>query len=360
VPTITARPARRHFSPLDRQLQLSEHSWTPETIHHALVLVTHVPFEKAAKMFELLTAIPVSGSSLHRLVQQYGGRLVEEQATEAEAAVKLPQAAGEGAAWRSLPEPDSAVMSVSMDGAMIHLRGEGWKEVKTLAISAVESVGGVDADLAPGESRVRLARHSYRAGLWDAAVFANQQWAEATRRGLEKAKRVVSVNDGALWIWGVVARCYPSCVEILDWWHAVQKLWLVAHVLFGEGNEVGPAWVAKQKSFLWAGQLRPLFRYIRQRYPHGRPWPDEVRQAVGYFLANRRRMHYRQFRREGYPVGSGAVESACKVVVQGRMKQAGMIWSRHGAQAMLALRATVLSDRWDTVWPGLCDRNKVA
>jgi hypothetical protein len=64
-------------------------------------------------------------------------------------------------------------------------------------------------------------------------------------------------------------------------------------------------------------------------------------------------MRYRRFRQAGYPLGSGTVESACKVVVQQRMKQAGMRWSRKGAQAMLALRCALLSDRWRQEWPSL-------
>jgi hypothetical protein len=96
--------------------------------------------------------------------------------------------------------------------------------------------------------------------------FAKQQWAEGRRRGLEKAKHLVSVNDGAAWIWWIIAMCYAA------------------------------------------------------------------------------------YREAGYPVGSGSVESACKVVVQERMKQAGMRWSRPGAQAMLALRSILLGERWDAVW----------
>ena len=338
---------------------MSAHSWTPQTIHNSLIVAAHLPYGKAAQLFEQLTRVPLSGSSLHRLAQQYGGRLVELQAAEAAATVKLPAAVEEGAAWRALVEPDSAMMAVSLDGVMLHIRGEGWKEVKLVAISAVERAAAVVA-CAVGESVSRLSQHSYRAGLWEAAVFAHQQWAEATQRGLEKAQQIVAVNDGAAWIWGIVAMCYTPCIEVLDWWHAVQKLWLIAQVLFGDGNEVGHAWVGKQQGWLWAGQLRPLFHYIRQRYPHGQPLPDELRQAVGYFFHHRHRMRYQQFRQAGCPVGSGVVESACKVVVQARMKQAGMTWSRPGAQVMLALRSTILSERWDTVWPKLMDRPKVA
>ena len=64
-------------------------------------------------------------------------------------------------------------------------------------------------------------------------------------------------------------------------------------------------------------------------------------------------MRYPIFRQAGHPIGSGTVESACKVVVQERMKQAGMRWSRAGAQAMLALRSVLLSGRWQEIWPSL-------
>jgi hypothetical protein len=291
-------------------------------------------------------------------VQEYGGQVVDLQAAEAEAMVNPPPKFDE-VPFRQVPEPDSEVMAVSMDGARINVRGEGWKEVKTVTVSAVEPAGSAAAQLGDAP-RIQLTHHSYRAGLWEAATFAHQQWAEATHRGLEKAQHIVSVNDGALWIWIIVAMCYAPCIEILDWWHAVQKLWLIATLLFGEGNELGQAWVRQHKAFLWAGNLRPLFRYVHTHYPPDKPWPDDLRQALGYFFHNRHRMHYQQFRRDGYPVGSGAVESACKGVVAARLKQAGMRWSRPGAQAMLALRSTILSDRWDDVWPMLAARTKAA
>lgn len=157
----------------------------------------------------------------------------------------------------------------------------------------------------------------------------------------------------------IVATCYMPCVAVLDWWHAVQKLWLIANLLFGEGSDLGRAWVERHKAWLWAGDLRPLFRFVHSHYAKGGPWPDGLAQALGYFFHNRHRMRYTRFRREGYPVGSGMVESACKLVVEARLKQAGMAWSRNGAQAILALRATILSDRWNEIWPTI-SKPKVA
>lgn len=348
------------FFPLDRQLQLTKHSWTLDTIHKAIRLAVEISsYERAADCFEVLTAVPISRSSLQRLALEYGGRLVAVQAAEAVATVEPPPQFDEET-FRQVPRPDSEVMATCMDGVLLNIRGEGWKEAKVVTISAVERAEPPEECSEPAEPAVQLTRHSYRAGLWDAATFGRQQWAEACRRGIEKAAEVVSINDGALWIWAIVQICFAPCTEILDWWHAVEKLWVIATLLFGEGNEVGQAWAKRQKDYLWAGDVRALFHDVRRRYPRGQPLPAGLAQPLGYFFANRHRMHYQQFRRDGYPVGSGSVESACKTVAQGRMKQAGMRWSRAGAQAMLALRSVILSGRWTEVWPNIRSAQKVA
>jgi hypothetical protein len=345
------------FFPLDEQLGLGEHSWTPESLKQALSLGVEIPsYRRAAQRFEALTKLPLSKSSLQRLANEYGGQVVNQQAAEAEAMVKAPRK-DEEIVWRQRPEPDSEIMNVSCDGTMINIRGEGWKEVKTVTISAVEAEVTLERD---EEKEVRLTHHSYRAGLWEAKEFAKQQWAEGCRRGLEKARQIVSVNDGAAWIWLMIAMCYAPCIEIIDWWHAVEKIWEAANTLWGQGEPQTIAWVQQQKDRLWAGHLRALLHHVRQVCPRGQPRKDQVRALVSYIFHNRRRMDYVRYRQAGYPVGSGSVEAGCKVVVQERMKQAGMRWSRQGAQAMLALRSVLLSERWDEVWASLISAPKLA
>lgn len=338
---------RSGFFPLDEWLRLGAYGWTPGTIKQMVKLGVEIPsYRRAVENYSELTEVGVSKSRLGELIQSYGGQLVRQQAAEAEAMVK-PPAKDEEIVWRQIPAPDSEVMNVSCDGTMINIRGEGWKEVKAVTISAVEAAVGLERD---EEKEIRLTRHSYRAGLWEAKDFAKQQWAEGCRRGLEKTRQIVSVNDGAAWIWLIIAMCYAPCVEIIDWWHAVEKIWDAAHSLWGQDEAQTKAWVAQQKDRLWAGQRRQLLQQVRQVCPRGQPLPDKVWTLISYVFHNRRRMDYVTYRQAGYPVGSGSVESGCKVVVQERMKQAGMRWSRPGAQAMLAWRSILLSDRWDEVW----------
>lgn len=328
------------FFPLDEALKLTKKNWSPETVRHAVRLGVEIAsYERAAAAFEGLTRIPLSKSSLQRLVMETGSVLVEEQAAEAQALLQVPKQE-EVVVWRAIPEPTSEVMAVSSDGVLIHLIDEGWKEVKAVSISAVSQTVHEES----GECTVKLSHHSYRAGLWDAATFTNHHWVEACRRGLEKAQTVVCISDGALWIWAVVFLCFSRRVEVLDWWHAVQRLWVIALGTL-EPAHAAP-WVQQAKGWVARSQLRYLFRQVRRLYPRGTPLPEPVRQAISYLFRNRHRMDYATFRQRGFPIGSGTIESACKTVVQARMKQAGMRWSRHGAQAMIALRCLLLSDRW--------------
>lgn len=331
---------KRVFFPLDRRLKLSKHNWSPQTVQQAVRLAVEIPsYRRAAAAFGEFTGVWMSKSTLQRLCQEAGSVLVQQQEAEAQAMITVPKQEEE-ITPRAVVLPDSEVMSVSADGVMLNVRNEGWKEVKVGSISAV----------AKSEAGVTLTRHSYCAGLWEASSYGRHLWAESCRRGLERAKRVVCVSDGAVWIWNLMFMCFAYRIEILDWWHAVERLWAIgkAHL----PADMAAEWVQTQKHHLAQDGLRQVWRSIRTLYPRGTPLPDEVRQAIGYLFSNRWRMRYHTFRQNGYPIGSGTVESACKVLVQQRMKQAGMRWSRAGAQAMLALRCTLFSDRWHDVW---CD-----
>ena len=329
----------RGFFPLDQRLQLIEQlSWSPGTIAQALRLGSEIPYARAAKQLNELTHVTLSKNSLQRLAKAYGGRLVAQQAAEAQATVAIASKETE-VVWRERVAPASEMMNISMDGAMVNIRNEGWKEVKLVTVSAVHH----QLDAMTGKVVAHLSDHSYRAGLWDATEFGQQQWAEACSRGVEKANYLSSVNDGAAWIWNIVRMCYGNCVEIIDWWHAVEKLWQIAQHHFDAESEQTEAWVSAQKQLLMEGRLHDILRNIRLLYPRGHVLPDPVRKAMLYLFHNRWRMRYHLFREAGYPIGSGTVESACKHVVQQRLKQSGMRWSRLGAQAMLALRSTLLS-----------------
>jgi hypothetical protein len=296
-------------------------------------------FERTSHFLQELTGISFSKSSLHRLTGELGKAAAAQEAQVARAMTQVPTCEDE-VVWRKPPNPPSETISVSADGVMIHLRQEGWKEVKIMSVSAVTQA----SDPATGMPKPTLSQHSYCAGLWDVATFTPYYWAEAYRRGVERAKTTLCINDGAAWIWNMAFQCFAQRTEILDWWHAAHRLWDIA--LARLSTQEATLWVQARQVELASSGLRQLFRQVRLLFPRTQPLPKAVREAILYLFHNRQRMDYAAYRQAAYPIGSGTIESACKTVVQARMKLAGMRWSRAGATAMLTLRSLSLSDRW--------------
>jgi hypothetical protein len=313
----------------------------------------------------------MSGSSLRRITQGVGEEIAAWKAAEAERA-SVPAQRGEGPRCRRVAMQDPIVgqANVSTDGTMIRLREEGWKEVKMSAISQVEvqppaakqgsSVPQSGSDSRQprlsrreGDPQVHLMAHSYCAGLWDADELGRHLYAEALRRGIDQVQRLSSVNDGAPWIERITLTNFPEAVQIVDWSHASGRLWAVGQAVYGQGSDRTKAWVEANLDALWTGQGWTVVGALRALHLEQSSVPDEVRQASGYFESNLARMRYEQFRAQGYPIGSGTVESGGKNVVHLRMRRPGRGWGRNNAQAMLAGLSELHSGRFDQAWQRL-------
>jgi len=119
---------------------------------------------------------------------------------------------------------------------------------------------------------------------------------------------------------------FPYAEQVVDWGHSVQHLWAVADALYGEGQPAAARWVAQRKDELWTGDVERVIRALDALDLDCPSCPDGARQAPGYFRHNRKRMRYDHFRAQGYPIGSGTVESGAKNVVQRRLKRSGRGW----------------------------------
>lgn len=300
----------------------------------------------------------MSRDSLRRITEGWGQR-VEEQRQEAAERVNLPAQRGETPQERRIVEvkPITGQANVSTDGGMMLIREEGWKEVKLTTISEAEIKPASERSAQEnGTSRrvedpfVQLKEHSYQAGLWDADTMALHQYAEGLRRGIDRCERLSSVNDGAVWIERITTLNFPKVVQIVDWSHAEGKIWKVSKAVFDEGSPEGRRWVEDRLDHLWSGRIEKVESALEELDLGGRRWPDEVRQALGYFAGNRMRMRYDAFRAEGYPIGSGTVESGINSVVHHRMKRPGRGWVRVNGQAMLAGLSELHSGRFDQAW----------
>ena len=301
-------------------------------------------FAHAAEGYTEATGGQVSSASVRRVTQGFGRAVQARQAGEA-------QRAGEVGAFEEVPQerwlelhtPLEDTGNLSSDGTMILIREEGWKEAKVAAFSAVESLAPHHPDRRKAqregprqdEAVVRLSDHSYCAGVWDADTFGTYQYVEGLRRGFDRVAGASSVNDGAVWIARITDLNFPEAQFIVDWSHSMEHLWAVAHAKYGEGTAQATTWMQERETELWAGNVASVVAAL-EALDLDATYPDHVRQAPQYFAKRAAAMRYADFRKQGYPIGSGTVESAARNVVQPRMRRPGRGWQHDNADAMLA------------------------
>jgi hypothetical protein len=157
-------------------------------------------------------------------------------------------------------------------------------------------------------------------------------------------RRVVVIGDGAKWIWEHMATTFGNeRVKILDWFHCCQHLWTINGAVHGLGATETATWVTQAKDLIWERGPEALLALLATLLAPTEEGAKVLNTERGYFRSNGERMHYPAYREQGWPIGSGAVESAAKHLVQQRMKRAGMRASDLGARAILNLRCAMLN-----------------
>jgi hypothetical protein len=293
-----------------------------------------MPFAKAAAMLARFTQVRISEASAQRHTQAIG--LAYE-------AVQLAEVERIERDWPPVPEgPQKLVLSV--DGAMVPLlRGE-WGEVKTLVIGEVGESTERD-----GERVVQTDHLSYFSRLTDAESFQRLTLAELYRRGVETAEQLAVVGDGAEWIQGFADFHCPEAARILDFPHAAERICQVGAAVLGEGHASLPAWQTRQLHQLKHQGPEGVLPTLRTFAVEQLTVPL-VAENLAYLEKRKAQMQYPTFQEAGWPIGSGIAESANKLVVEARLKGAGMHWARASVNPMLALRNAVCNDRWDEAW----------
>jgi hypothetical protein len=331
-------------SPLDEALGLSGSRYSPRVLGWLARLGATVPFAEAAALLAELTGIRVSAATVRRQTEALGATalaLAEAEVARLEQEWPLPPVA-----------PDRLVVSV--DGAMVPLRGGEWAEVKLVSVGEPESRAapageGNRAAGASGARGVRTGHLSYFARLDDAETFGRQALGELHRRGLERAGAVAAVQDGAVWLQGFMDFHRPDALRILDWPHAAQRLTAIAEQLFGVDTPRSRRAADRLRHWLWGEGPRRVLAVLAG-WERRRP---SIGANVAYLRERQAHLQYPVFREHGWPVGSGPAESAHKTVMQARLKRAGMHWAREQVNPLLALRLLDRNGRWASEGPHL-------
>lgn len=194
------------------------------------------------------------------------------------------------------------------------------------------------------------ASTSYVGAIETAEVFGPRIYAEALRRGLRQADKVIVLGDGAPWIWGIATEYFPFAIQCVDLYHARQHLSELGKVAYGPNSIEAKQWTDSRSDELDASNVEAVIDSMKQIQPRDDHARDEIRKAMDYFERNKERMRYASFRSQGLFVGSGVMEAGCKTIVGQRLKPSGMRWTVSGANKIIALRCCQLSGRWEQFW----------
>jgi len=316
----------RGFSPLDERLGLDRLSTSIGVRTKVARLAAWIPFEQVSVELGVLCGVHLSKNTAMSVAEGMG-RCVSEESRRREEAVLSGLAAA--------PKRKPKRLYVAIDGTHAPMRGGGWCEVKTSVIY----------ETAERDGSMRVVNQEYLATLEKAESFGERVYARAYDRGVENAEEVVALGDGAPWVWNSHSHHYPAAVQILDFFHASEHLNEVGKAWYGEGTEKARRWVEAREVDLLSDCVETVIRSIQSWKPAEEEGAEIRRKNLVYFTNNKERMRYATFKAQGYHIGSGLVESACKTVVGQRLKQSGMRWSRAGAEAMLSLRSHILTHR---------------
>ena len=290
-----------------------------------------VSFEEAVRQIKAYLQVSVSANTLRQETIRIGEKQAEREAAWRERSKDLAYLQERE---RNTERPQRIYGSI--DGAFAPLT-EGWKEAKTIC--------WYQEGFRYGEQEPRAMNIHYYTSLESAEEFGELLWATGVQHQADQAEELVFVCDGATWIWKLASLHFPQDKQIVDWYHASQYLHAVAEAL-PVSQPQQQTWLEEMKEQLWEGEVETVMNTCQSLLEQA---GEPVSRLLSYYGNNIERMRYGMFRTEGYFIGSGTVESACKQIVAMRLKRAGARWTSHGATMTAKARTAWLSNTWEQV-----------
>jgi hypothetical protein len=336
----------RGFCPRDRALGVADTALSPAVTRMVGLTAAIVSFAESHELLRELAGVPVTSKQVERRAEALGREISADERALVDPArpaaptlylgldgTGVPMRAAE-LAGRPGKQPDGKAKTREVKLVTIWTaegrddEGTPVRDAGSVTYSAaIESVATRDTDEAPAEFAQRVDR-------------------EARRRGFAQAPRPAVLGDGATWIWNLADEQFPGAIQIVDLFHAKQKLSDVAKDVYGAQSALCAQWAARRHDELDQGKLDALLAALGVHAATN----DEARKAVEYVTRNRARLGYPEFRAQGLCTSTGVVEAGCKVAIGTRLKRAGMHWTVAGADAIIALRCCKLSGRFEDFW----------
>lgn len=316
--------------PLDKQLGFCAGSISAGLDELLALLGCQFSFAHSAEMVKKLTLVEVSPNRCRRSTETLGQLVAEDEERTRHKVWEQPTLHRSPVSQEPI-DP----LYISADGVTVQTRETGWREQCVGAVYTTKRT-----HLHSPEMRSQAI--SYTTEIGSRLKFAQLLWLEADRRRLQQATTVVFIGDGAKWLWEMAHDLFPQAIQILDWYHATTYLWAVAHELHPKNEQAAYQWLNPHLAALAQSNMTLVLRQLHLLTDSS----PAARTAITYFTNNQSRMDYARYRKLNLQIGSGTIESACKHLIDARLKQAGMCWKIDNARFVAKLRARFKSQRW--------------
>jgi hypothetical protein len=280
-------------------------------------------FEEASVILNKLSGVEMSGMQIQRVSEYYGSLL--DPAIERNIPSVIPQ----------LEVKADEHVYVMVDGSMLHTQ-EGWKETKLGRVFTEDKV------LKVSEKRAEIRESIYVSHLGSVDTFFPK-----LERHLVNYHKKVIMGDGAKWIWKWAEDNYPGAIQILDFYHAREKLVELSQATQVENER--QLWVEKMCEMLNNNQVDHVIEELKKLQCKNDESKQHKAHTISYFEEHEDRMMYKTYKEKGLMIGSGPIEAAHRSVLQSRMKLSGQTWSIKGANAIANLRCLAKSNAWNIV-----------
>ena len=297
-------------------------------------------FEKSSEMIEKFTGITVSESLIRLITEETGKKVFDEDTDRAKESYEKPEKAAPSILERYRKEGNLYIFT---DGSHVNTiskdeKGSTWREMKLgLVFYDGNSIHRKDG-------KTIITKKEYVTFFGGVEEFKKLLFDAAARAGYGKIRQLVFIGDGSHWIWNMCEELFPDAIQILDYYHLSENVHSFAKHLHPNNEIMMKRWAMDILDKIDKGHINEVLESLPDL--EDVKLPAQVPNLKVYLTNNRGRIDYSFYKQKGYYIGSGAIESGNKLVIQQRMKQSGMRWSMAGGQYIATLRAKYTSDQW--------------
>ena len=332
-----------YLSFLDERLGIHQKRICPLLTYWSNLMGTIAPFDEAADILNKIRGIEISSKQIELSTENMARKITRIQESKING-IQLDKDGRIQPSTINLNLNATRTVYIESDGCMVNT-DKDWKECKTFMLFELEKIK-------EGENRLKNKFYYSTMGTID-DMKRHLKYNLEQYCGKDEVK-IVCVGDGAKWIWNMMKELFPKTlfhsgiIEIIDWYHAVEKIGNIKEEVLN-GSEEGKKFYEECTEYLAQGNIEVIEQMLvqlrdKQISLEKREFID---QRLKYFMNNKDKMRYSKYRENGLCIGSGAIESANKYVVQRRLKLAGMKWNEENANYMVHLRTEYTNKELD-------------